>query len=319
MMYTGENSLLRAKVARDDVVTYQRSLAARQRTINAHVLDFAADYLPSGALLLDGCAGPEGSKVVAAERGYGWVGADISFASTKALKSSETDNVVLSDATALPFAAKQFDAVLFTYALNNISNHERAVANAARVSSSNGTVMVTDPGPSMSMTNAVIASLVTERPYPMLDVQRTIETLRTFAQQPYTVHEYVDTLLASDIGISRVTAHAALHDACDEVKPRDIRYAMQLTLVEQHFRHLDEVARQEGLERVHTGVCITGLQPDGSWQVSDVLPLQGNDWIGEFMTVRERPMDVFANLPESLTHAKTRISAPVVIYAIEEG
>ena len=98
---------------------------------------------------------------------------------------------VVGDATALPFAAETFDAVVLHLILAVIPRPDRALAEAARVLRPGGRLLVLDkflkPGeraPVRRMANVVLAPLLTRTDVVFEDVLSAVPDLRVTEDRP---------------------------------------------------------------------------------------------------------------------------------------
>lgn len=201
--------LQKEKIARNDAASYIGNQLIRQRLANESIMKFVDGFIPSNGIVLDTCAGPEGSYLAAMRRGYRWVGNDISKRFSETLNQTGA-NVTLSDFCNAPFRDSSADATLFILALNNICSPEAALSQAKRVTKKGGIIVEAEPGLSSWSGKIIFHSLLSEnsRLQAKCNIQyknydRIIND--QFQDKPYTEKEYVDLLLKNALYSTRQT------------------------------------------------------------------------------------------------------------------
>lgn len=314
-----EKYLFHEKVQRDDASSYIGNLLIRQRLINERTFQFAEPFLPAGSLIIDACAGPEGSFLATTRRGHQWVGNDISHKFAGILKN-EGASVVLSDFPNAPFCDRSADAVFFIFALNNICNPKMAFKEAARVTKDDGLAIVTEPGLSIWITKILFHSILSRIADPSVfdylgKRKFSTEVAAYFADKPFSEHEYADFMLERTIGITANILLPKVKDTIDLTKKHAKAYfGFHETLTETYFENISEQSKQAGFKMVRTGILAV-TQVTNGWEVSQIAEVPAENWINQFIQIRKWQRDQTPQLnifPSSMDKAAKRMVIPIL-------
>lgn len=314
-----EGYLFHEKVQRDDASSYIGNLLVRQRLINERTFQFAEPFLPAGSLVIDACAGPEGSFLATTRRGHQWIGNDISHKFAGILKN-EGASVVLSDFPNAPFCDRSADAVFFIFALNNICNPKMAFREAARITRNSGLAVVTEPGLSIWITKILFHSILshTTDPSALNYLKRrkfSAEVEAYFADKPFSEHEYANFMLEGTIGITADILLPKVRDTIDLTKKRAKTYfGFHEALTEAYFENISEQSKQAGFKMVKTGILAV-TQTSAGWDVSQVAEIPTESWINQLIQIRkwQRDQTPLLNIfPTSMDRAAKRMVIPIL-------
>lgn len=315
-----ERYLQQEKIERDDTTAYVDGQLTRQRVINEAVIGFAEEFIPKESVVIDTCAGPEGSYLAATRREYRWFGNDISQRFSETLARTGA-NVVLSDFSKAPFKSACADATVFVFALNNICSPDTALAEAKRVTKPEGVIVEAEPGLSAWSGKIIFHSLLSENPdlaeADPIRFNKAGEIIkRQFEGKPYTEHEFVDLLL-------RNTVHKTREELADKLRslyatcPRyNVFFRFQQYLIENYFNRLDQTRRRLGLEIEKAGILVAGLV-DKDWLIPEIIEVSPEQWIQEVLAVRKWVVEdspTVQKFPRSLDHSSKRVVAPVLCF-----
>ncbi|MBI4036092.1 class I SAM-dependent methyltransferase [Candidatus Daviesbacteria bacterium] len=310
-VHSVEKYLQDEKIARDDLGTYIGNLLVRQRLVNEAVLEFAQPILPAKSLVIDACAGPEGSWLAAARRGYQWVGNDISVKFAHTLRRTGA-NVVMSDFPNAPFKDEIADAVFFIFALNNICNPKEAFDEAARITKPGGVIVGAEPGLSTWVTKILFHSVLSPSSK-RIPFSQEIE--KQFADKPYSEMDYTDLLAEKTLGLTTADlATIAQTAASSETKIHRAHYRFHETILKIYFAQVLAKSQNAGFKLEKAGILAIA-QSLTEWEVSAPIELTRNQWLDQFMQVRvwkrgqNSPVD---QLPPSMDRAARRIIVPIL-------
>lgn len=314
-----EKELFREKVARDDSSVYIGNLLIRQRLINEAVLQFAEPFLPPGSQVIDTCAGPEGSWLAAASRGYKWIGNDISFKFAEILGKTGA-SVVLSDFPHAPFKDKVADGLFFIFALNNICNPRRAFAEAERITKDGGIIVEAEPGLSTWVTKILLHSILSRFPnYLHIDylnrMRFSSEVKDHFVDKTYSEDEYTDMVLERTIG---KTASEVLPLAKSSIftgtRKYRAHYVFHQAITGLYFKHIAEVSQGAGFKPIKAGIMAAAQISEG-WEVASPVEVPTDGWLDQLMKVKnwQRGKDpLIDSFPDSMDTSAKRMVFPVL-------
>lgn len=319
MPFNVEKHLLEEKLARDDAGTYIGDLLVRQRMINEAVVAFTQPFLPTGSRVIDACAGPEGSWLAAVRRGYHWTGNDISSKFASILNRTGAQ-VVLSDFSNSPFKSNSVDAVFFIFALNNICNSEMAFAEAARITTSKGIIVETEPGLSTWVTKILLHSALSQFPnvkHPdYLSHRKFSQPIEDyFASKPYSETEYTDLILETTIG-KRITDMLPFIYEIMKCEPRGwkIPFKFHEAFTKLYFEYVLNKSQEAGFRLIKAG-ALAITQSSQGWSVSSPVELATNNWLDQLMQIRlwQRGQNsIIDQLPPFMDKSARRIIAPIL-------
>ena len=314
-----EQSLLQEKIDRDDTGSYIGNLLIRQRLINEAVVKFADPLIPENARVIDACAGPEGSWLASARRGYSWIGNDVSQKFAQILSRTGA-NVVLSDFSSAPFKDNTADAIFFIFALNNICNPDQTFAEAARITKTKGIVVDTEPGLSIWVTNILLhaaasrypeegfSDYIKERPF-------SEEVLRHFAGKPYTEEEYTDLILRNTVNMGISDLLSIIRENYDSKSgKRRISFKFHEAFTRLYFDHILTSSQQAGFRLVKSGLLAIA-QTSSEWSVSPVVKVASDNWLNQLMQTRlwKREKDsIIDQFPAEMDHVAKRMVFPIL-------
>lgn len=288
--------LLAEQRQRDDLSNYVGALLVRQRVVNHLVLQFAGDLIPPGGTIVDACAGPEGSFVASRLSNHGWVGNDLSHRFARNLKRTGADLVCISDFCDSPLKDGVADAVLFVFALNNVNNPEKALAEAVRVTKPDGSVIIADPGPSMWVSKILAQSVLGQMDHVLKgEVYESIPDY--FETRPYSQENYANFELAYRLGMTREElqqyAQSTLRSNRNEIplsqrERSSFGYGFHVQVVEGYYRNIERLVGNLGLEHAKTGIGLAAQNKHEEWIVCDPIPTLPESWVDDVMSVRQR-------------------------------
>ena len=314
-----ERELFREKVERDDSSNYVGNLLIRQRLINEAVLQFAKPFLPSGSQVIDACAGPEGSWLAAASRGYKWIGNDISLKFAEILKKTGA-SVVLSDFPHAPFKDKVTDGLFFIFALNNICNPRMAFAEAERITKDGGIIVEAEPGLSTWVTKILLHSILSRFPSSLhIDylnrMKFSVGVKDHFVDKPYSEEEYTDLVLERAVG-KTATELLPLAESSIRTGTRKYRvhYEFHQAITRLYFEHLSAESQRSGFKLIKAGIMAMAQIPD-RWEVSSAVEVSTDSWLDQLMKVknwRRGKHPLIDNFPVSMDTSAKRMVFPVL-------
>lgn len=314
-----EKELFREKVERDDSSVYVGNLLIRQRLINEAVLQFAEPFLPTGSRVVDACAGPEGSWLAAASRGYKWVGNDISFKFAKILKKTGA-NVVLSDFPHALFQGKIADGLFFVFALNNICNPRMAFVEAERVTKDGGIIVEAEPGLATWVTKILLHSILSRFPnFQHIDylnrMKFSSEVEDHFVDKPYSENEYTDLILERTTGKTATELLSLAESSiCIGTRKHRVHYGFHQAITRLYFEHISAESQRAGFKLIKAGIMAMAQIPE-RWEVSSAVEVSTDSWLDQLMKVknwRRGKHPLIDSFPVSMDTSAKRMVFPVL-------
>lgn len=312
-----EQKLFKEKVERDDTGNYIGALLVRQRLINHAVVKIAEEFLKPGDIVVDACAGPEGSLLAASLHGYSWIGNDISTKFAANLRKSGASRVVISDFSHAPYQDGFADGVFFIFALNNISQPASAIKESARITDKYGVIMIADCGPSKWVANIVLSSLFSKSSS-SLGMNSKVFTYGIpayFSQKTYSQAEYADFFMENSLGLTRGELYnqalELLHNPTNKVKSFAFRF--QELVVQRYFEHIAHSAENAGFSLQKTGI-LAMTQNGHEWEVSSPIAVSTTNWIEQLMNTRKNTGEIVNSLPMLRLRADHKIVFPVLCF-----
>lgn len=317
-----EQAFCAEKQKRDDTSDYIGDLLARQRRVNYEVLAFSREFLPPESLVIDACAGPEGSLLPASLYGYSWIGNEISFRFAGNLKKTGADMVVISDFAQAPFQEGAADGVFFIFAINNILRPAEALAEAGRIVKENGTMVLAGPGPSFWQTNILLSSLLKGKETGLSKrilgdkCSRGIE--QYFGNKPYSEEEYCQFFLEHNLGVTQ----ERLQEVIEEIfrdngqtrqEEKRISFRFQQEVAALYYLHLVNLAAGEGFEITKVGLmAVARTSPTSKdWQVTSPKKVEVESWLELLMETRKGKTDL---LPPAVFSSQCKLIFPVICF-----
>lgn len=318
-METIERALFREKVARDDSASYIGSLLVRQRLVNETVVSFGQEYLQLGGRVIDACAGPEGSWLASAKRGYEWVGNDICLKFSQILEGTG-GKVVLADFAHAPFKEGVADGVFFIFALNNIYNPKAAFSEAFRITHERGVVIETEPGLSAWTSRILLHSLLTKDSNHEEYLQKrdfSSQVVSYFEEKPYTEHEYTDFIIRQTLGTTRGDlSDIARRSVASGTKKAKAHFRFHEEVTRLYFRNMEQATQQAGFKVVKAGIlAIAQGRETGTWEVSHPVQVGTSGWLEQLSMARmwkRNQNPLLNNFPYSMDKVAKRIVVPIL-------
>lgn len=314
-----ESHLVRENCIRSDVVSYVGNQLIRQRKANEAIVGFAQDLIPPKALVIDACAGPEGSYLACARRGYRWIGNEISASFAQVLGQTGAQTV-LSDFSKSPFRYGSSDATFIILALNNIYDLKGTLSEAKRATKVGGIIVEAEPGLSSWTGRVILHSLLSDNLrlqssdyYGRRGSGKVIE--QQFQDKPYSEHEYVDHLLENTMGQTRETMADELKTLITSLPRRKVFFNFQQAVVRRYFEYIDSIGKFLDLRIIKAGVMAMGQTHRGDWIVTMPIQIPPEKWIQAVLEARKwqmRKSELVQQLPRSLDAASKRIILPVL-------
>lgn len=320
-----KQALLREKRERNDQSRYVGELLIRQREINSRVVNFAQEFLGEKARIIDACAGPEGSLLPSTLRGYRWFGNDISYKFAAHLKRTGAPNIVISDFADCPYQNASFNGALFIFALNNISRTNKALSEASRLVESGGLTVVSDPGPTMWVTNILLHSLLdNDRRCSALIRNRVfaVGIPEYFASSEYTESDYADFVVKETLGLTKKDLKKSTRQLIREMtiggkNLKSLPFYFQELIVKTYFDFVHKSAERAGFTLVKAGFMSTAKDQYNEWPVSEPLQLSTQDWLDKFIWSRRYLRRAKPNLPEVFYKSSRVITFPILCFRKE--
>jgi ubiquinone/menaquinone biosynthesis C-methylase UbiE len=312
-----ENLFFREKQKRDDNSSYIGNLLVRQRQINHKVVSFSSEIIPTGSLVIDACAGPEGSVLASKLYGYDWVGNDISNKFADDLHKTGIDKIVVSDFSRSPFKSEIAQGVYFIFALNNINRPANAIAEAARITKNHGVITIADPGPSLWVSDILLYSLLDNSHRNCFTGNRYNELENYFKNKEYSIESYTDYFLEYVLGAGKGEMNDYVQDFIKKINGtkksrRSLSFYFQQKVTEKYLEFQQKTADSCGFEPVKIGIMSTAFIGDKEgWQVTEIVPLDKENWLEEIISARMSKSDL---IPKSVIKANVRNIFPVVCY-----
>lgn len=316
-----EIALFREKVVRDDAIKYVGDLLIRQRLVNEAVVGFGEEFLAAGSRVIDACAGPEGSWLASAKRGYRWIGNDVCLKFSETLRRTGA-TVVLSDFSQSPFRDGIVDGIFFIFALNNICNPIAAFHEASRMTNQNGVILEAEPGLSTWISKILLHSLLSESGSCQNYLQGrsfSSEIEGHFATRSYSEHDYANLVMQQTLGKSREEM-ASLAQDCVETTAKKSRvdYKFHEEVIKQYFTYLEQCSKQVGFNLAKAGIlAIAPIPGRDVWEVSKPVKISTNTWLQDFIQARKwdrRENPVVSQLPTSMDKSPKRMVVPILCF-----
>lgn len=305
------------KLSRDDTSHYVGELLIRQRRVNHSVLAFNREFLPTGSLVVDACAGPEGSLLPALHYQYQWVGNEISPRFARNLKRTGADNVVISDFARPPFGGSIVDGVFFIFALNNINRPGQAIIEAGRITRKNGVIVIADPGPSVWQTNILLSRLIPEEmAVRFIGASCSQELASYFDEKPYSREEYCQffaqhSLGATDSQLREYVQAVLAKNGQTRRGERSISFYFQQMIAARYYSHLVRQAAGSGFGIRKIGIMTVARprQEGTEWLVNDPIRVKENLWMEALAEARKGKGDL---VPPEMVKSQCRLVFPVI-------
>jgi SAM-dependent methyltransferase len=312
---TIEDSLENEKLHRSDREKYIGELLLRQRIINQEVFSFMKDTLKPDSLIIDACAGPEGSFLAASITDHHWVGNDLSLEFAKVLRDTGALNVTISDFSKAPFADESAGGVLFVFALNNVCRLRPAISEAVRILKNDGTMVVADSGPSNWIAKIFMLSLLEEGTAGGGIRKKSAGIIQEyFAGKSYSLDEYTNYCLKHTLGLTREEMADLVSQQDTQGKRRSV-FHFQNLLVRLYFENIHRVAGELGLTLIKVGIMSAGKKRGGNWEVSRPVEVKpDSEWCNTLIQTRSLRGEVITKYPPSIVRADTRMTLPILAY-----
>lgn len=309
-----EVALLREKYQRSDQSEYIDGLLARQRLVNARVVNFSSRYIPRGGLVIDTCAGPEGSILPAALKGYRWVGNDLSVKFAQTLKESLAEEVVLSDFSRSPFKGEIADGIFMTFALNNIDRTVAPLSEANRVLKKGGILVVADPGPSTWVVKILLSVAADMESGIPIGPKAREKVENHFATKDYTKDDYVNFYVVNKLGLTMDEFLNALR-GIDSKDTKLFEFEAARKVKTRYFENLISTAEDNGLLLVDQGImAMAKTDEKQDWKVSDVLPVSEQDFLKEYFDTLKWRGETAEQIGDAYKSASARVVVPVMCF-----
>lgn len=290
---------------RDDASRYIDTNLVRQRQINEAVFAFADPFFgthPDG-LVIDACAGPEGSYLATARRRLRWVGNDISTRFASVLRNTGA-SVVLSDFANAPYKSESASAVAFIYALENINRPAKAIDEAARILKPGGIAMYCEPGPCW-FTASIIAGHISGR--------NPKAVAEFFSGKEYTQKEFVEFYVQNSLGVELNVFEADVLVSANPAKSREVRKHTYSALMRRYFENIDRSLQRNDLGIMRVGI-LAAVNVGSNWQVSGVFEVDTpNRWMAELWQARRMQGVLSGELSPIAKSSPQKNICPVII------
>ncbi len=308
--------MLKEKIERDDSAKYRGDLLVRQRAINNAVASTIEGLLPKNALVIDACAGPEGSVLACSIRGWKWIGNDISPRFARDLRQSGARNVVVSNFPESPYADGSTDAVLFVFALNNICNTSASAEESKRITKEHGVVAIADPGPARWISSILTHQLINNQD--LLNTTKRYEIDEYFRSKDYSEEEYVNTYCIECLGINPPDLAKIINLFYAEVKNGKDRkraeYSIHETVAKIYYRNIIDSFERNQFQLEKSYVAGTGLN-DSEWTTSsNPVAVENDRLLNELMEARSWKGEITKDLPDSFGRSQSRIIFPILVF-----
>ncbi len=154
--------------------------------------------------MLDACAGPGGLASAGATEKWRVVSNDLALQFAREVKKELNDSVVVSSATDLPYANGSFDAVFYVYAINNILRVGRVISETGRVLGDEGVMVVSDPGPSVWVSEVLLHWAVNGYE----------NSIKYFQNKDYTYKDYAEFVAQEFLGVPHGELKTKIEQIC---------------------------------------------------------------------------------------------------------
>lgn len=321
-MSTIESYLSSQRVKRNDVGSYVGNLLIRQRLVNETVVAFVEDQIPTKGVVIDACAGPEGSLLAASLRGYQWFGNDISSRFSHNLaQSGAQGKIVLSDFENAPFQSESADAVLFIFALNNFSNPGKAMAEAARVVRPGGIVVEAETGITKAVSNSVLFGLGKRyNSWVISDVinqSKSFNGTRDFFEElPYSPESYAEHVIRGSLGVETDQVVSETRGLLPRFRrSTQMSFFFYEYMQRKYFENIHQAAQRAGLNFVKVGFVAAG-ETQGSWQVTTPLETTSAQVIEDIVDWKKSSKRLTNQIPDwdSVASVENRLTFPILCY-----
>ena len=214
------------KVVRDDVPEYTTKLLQRQQRVNEELIERWSDTI-QWKNVLDACCWPEWSSLAVLKRGWTWRWNEITEKTYEHLKKLWL-NVKNGNAENLPFIDKEFDYLIYCYAVNNIQATSRVFEESLRVLKEDGKILIADPWISRRVSGLILNAIKNDLPEHLLRLKETINSRKTFSetipsyfeQKGISGEDYADVVLSGLCWFNRKTLIQETEKLLEQVQQR---------------------------------------------------------------------------------------------------